>query len=371
MSESLLHLGLPEGVLSAVLSPRICPLTRESRQQLVNQYCHSLYRWYTSRSQQTRNWNPDHSFDWEQLRQDHNEQLIEIVEGFYAVEQYVPDYTAELTRLARQGYGQSQFQIRWGAEEEKHSDLWRNVLLFSRRRTPVQLEQYTRDLRANAWRVPFESPLEMLFYTVLQERATQLIYLKTATIVCGGSSESVAWAATDPLLAKVVATIAVDEAAHYDFFLALARVNLYYFPEESLAAFVKVIRNFVMPATGMYVNYDAFVNTLYKSRLFTPGIYAREVAKPALVALGIESVKSVEQGLSQTKTVPGLDGVFRPRAFAGCDFAVLESAVRGLFDRVNRYESKVGLNRVQSTKFVPIEFFCDTSESVLPFEAQV
>ena len=108
---------------------------------------------------------------------------MNIIEGFYAVEQFAPDYTAELTRLARRKYGQAQFQIRWGAEEEKHSNLWRNILLFSRARTPGQLERYTEDLRANAWVAPFDTPLEMLFYTVFQERATQLIYLKTAAWV--------------------------------------------------------------------------------------------------------------------------------------------------------------------------------------------
>src|SRR5271168_4096584 len=100
------------------LEPAPCLLSREYRQRLVAQASYSLYRWYFSRSQKIRNWNPDESFDWRSIRRDHSAELITVVEGFYAVEQYVPDYTAELTRMARSSYGQSQFQIRWGSEEQ-------------------------------------------------------------------------------------------------------------------------------------------------------------------------------------------------------------------------------------------------------------
>lgn len=349
-------LGLPKGVLDAVGASGSLLLSREARQQLVGRYCHSLYRWYTSLSQKVRNWNPDRSFDWRRLRQDHDDWLMDLIEGFYAVEQYAPDYTAELTQLARSSYGHSHFQIRWGSEEEKHSDLWRNVLLFSRSRTTEQLEQYTCELRANAWKAPFDTPLEMLFYTVFQERATQLIYLKTASLVRRGSTSYAGCGTADPVLAKAISTIAVDEAAHYGFFLALSRVHLYYFPEESLKALVTVLRNFVMPAASIVPNYDAFIRVLYESHLFSPGLYGREVAKPALSALGIESVKEVERGLVQTKTVPGLDGGDRPNPFTGCNFAVLESAVRSLFDRVNRYESEIGLTCIQPTVFTAIKW---------------
>jgi RNA polymerase sigma factor (sigma-70 family) len=48
-----------------------------------------------------------------------------------------------------------------------------------------QIEDYTHDLRANAWRPPFDTPLHMLFYTVFQERATERIYLNLAKIARG------------------------------------------------------------------------------------------------------------------------------------------------------------------------------------------
>ncbi len=344
------------GVLAEACRTPLTSISREYRQLLVNRGCHALYRWYLDRSQRHRNWNPDRGFAWSDIRNDHAENVIALVQGFYAVEQYAPDYTAELTRLARTGYGHSQFQIRWGAEEEKHSDLWRNVLLFTRARTASQLEQYTHDLRDQAWEAPYKSPLEMLFYTVFQERATQLIYLRLAAAAEGRSDESKLSSARDPVLAKVCSAIAADEAAHYDFFLSLARLNLYYFPEESLVALVRVLRSFVMPAATIVPDYDAFIKVLYEAKLFGPQIYGREVARPALKALGIESVKAIEAGLAATRTPPDPSGIVRPPVISGCDFNALEGTVSHLFDRFIKYERDVGLADVDPTVFVQVKW---------------
>lgn len=345
--------GLPTGVLTDADVPQAHRLSRETRLKVISRCSHALYRWYVDRSQKTRNWNPDTSFQWLSLRTDHNESLLKIIEGFYAVEQYAPDYTSELTRLARRGFGHSQFQIRWGAEEEKHADLWRNVLLFTRSRTQDQLEDYTNQLRDAAWTAPFDTPVEMLFYTVLQERATQLIYLNTGAVARGLRSIEGASDSTDPVLSSAIVAIAIDEAAHYAFFLALARLHCYYFPEESLHALVKVIRNFVMPASRVVPNYGEFTEVLFQSHLFGPHIYGREVAKPALAALGIDTIKAVEEGIARSRMAPAPDGTFSSSPNFGWNFKVIESSVRSLFDRVSRYESSVGLNQFQRNEFVP------------------
>jgi acyl-[acyl-carrier-protein] desaturase len=328
-------------------------LSRAERQRIVARASHGLYRWYIDRSQAKRNWNPDRSFCWRVLGRRHSPELLAIIEGFYAVEQYAPDYTAELTRLVRGGYGRAQFQMRWGAEEEKHADLWRNVLLFSGGRTPRQIEEYTNELRANAWQAPWDTPLHMLLYTVFQERATQLIYLGMARVARGEGADPRLAGDRDPVLADVADTIAVDEAAHYAFYLGLSRLHLYYFPEETLQALVEVLRRFVMPAATIVPNYDAFVKELYAADLFGPRKYGREVAKPALAALGIEAIREVEAGLRRTKSAPAMDGSMRPApAFASCKFGVVESAVRGLFARIGDFEREVGLAEVDPTTFV-------------------
>ena len=118
--------------------PQTAPglLSNQEKDLLIERAFLGLYRWYVSRSQATRNWNPDLDINWRQLRTDHSEKLNNIIEGFFAVEQYVPDYVLTLLKVIRRSHGRSHFHIRWGSEEEKHAELWENALIFSRFRTP-------------------------------------------------------------------------------------------------------------------------------------------------------------------------------------------------------------------------------------------
>ena len=341
--------------------PPVSPgrLSRAEKDRLIQRGMHGLYRWYVDRSQSKRNWNPDRSFDWSAFGQDHSPEMIAIVEGFYAVEQYAPDYTAELTRLTRKSYGQSHFQLRWGAEEERHADLWRNMLLFSRRRTPREIEEYTDDLRKSSWTLPFDASIQMLLYTVFQERATQLNYINLAKVGNGKSDKPQFAGDTDPVLAQACRAIAVDEAAHYDFFLEGARLYLYYYPEETLCALVDVLRNFTMPASQIVPNYDAFVEALYAGGIFGRQMYAREVILGALSNLGVNSIRAIERGIKNTRQVPDAEGRMRDTAqfdaatCKGVQFSIVEAAVMSLFDRVGRYEEEVGLSAIDPTCFAP------------------
>lgn len=327
--------------------------SKERRQGLAQRATYGLYRWYADRSQRARNWNPDRVIDWKHVHSRHSDEFIAILRGFYAVEQYAPDYTAQLTQLARRDYGRAQFQIRWGAEEERHADLWRNALLFTRSHTAQELDEYTRELRARAWVAPFDTLLHMLFYTVLQERATQLIYRNLGRIAKGEHPDPRFASDKDPALACAIAAITVDEAAHFDFFLSVARLYLYYFPEESLGALVDVLRNFMMPAADLVGDYARFLTALHEAQVFGPRIYGREVAKPALAALGVETIRAVEEGLRRRRDFPDTHGTIRSNpTTGGCDFNVVESAVCGLFDRIGRYEADVGLAAVDPTTFV-------------------
>jgi acyl-[acyl-carrier-protein] desaturase len=120
---------------------------------------------------------------------------------------------------------------------------------------------------------------------------------------------------------------------------------------------VKVLRNFVMPTSQIVPNYEGFITLLYEAQLFGPRIYGREVAKPALKILGIDSVKAVEEGISRSRMTPTSDGMAQPEyPFLGCNFSVLESTVRSLFNRVTRYEGEVGLADLHPTVFVPVEW---------------
>ena len=60
-------------------------LSKQEKDRLIERGLIGLYRWYLSRSQTKRNWNPDKGFDWRKFRTDLSPELNAILEGYYAV----------------------------------------------------------------------------------------------------------------------------------------------------------------------------------------------------------------------------------------------------------------------------------------------
>ena len=328
-------------------------LSRNQRHLIVERAFIGLYRWYTARSQETRNWHPDLSFDWRSYRKDHSPEVNRIVEGFFAVEQYVPDYVTALLKVIRKSHGRSHFHLRWGSEEEKHADMWRNAVLFGGERSQEWVEDYMSELRGQEWQLPWDDPLHMIFYTVFQERATQLNYVNLG-LAAKGETDNPAFANDiDPVLAAACKTIAVDEAAHYNFFLEGARLFMYYFPEDSIQAMVDVIRHFSMPAGGLIPNYDKFAELLHRTSIYGMRQHAKDVVKVALEQLGADTLRAVEDGIRRSREVPDENGAIRQTSiFETLNFEFVENKVMRLFEKVGQFEHKVGLDLVAPTKFV-------------------
>lgn len=336
--------------------PRFAPglLSSSEKDRLIERAFLGLYRWYVARSQTTRNWNPDRSFDWRKLRQDWPQEILQIVQGFFAVEQYAPDYTSELLNLVRRSHGRSHFQLRWGSEEEKHADAWQNALLFSRLRSPEWIREYKERLIAQKWTLPFPDAITNLVYTVFQERATQLNYLGLMNIAKGGSTKPHLHKQQDPVLAQVANTIAVDEVAHYNFFLEGVRLYLYYYPQKTLEAIRHVIQNFSMPAAHLVPDWDKFFETVYKAGIYGPREFGRDVVQIVFRNLGIESRRKLEEGIKATRQVPDFEGDQQQQTaiWSSFDYGLIEGDVRRLHVRIAKYEEEVGLNELDPTEFV-------------------
>lgn len=329
-------------------------LSKSEKDRLIERGLTGLYRWYLARSQAKRNWNPDLSFDWRRFRTDHSTPLNTIIEGFFAVEQYVPDYVRNLMHQIRESYGRSHFHIRWGAEEEKHSDTWLNALLFSRFRTPQWIEDYRHALRNEEWKLPWDDPLHMVFYPVIQERATQLSYLNLGLIARGQSGLPEYASDADPVLAEVCQTIAVDEAAHFSFFTECARLFIYYYPTQALEALQDVIEHFAMPAGNIIPNYHHFFEVVAHAGIYGPREHARDVLQTALDNLNVRGRRALVAGVRRFREVPGPDGDMRDTAlFDTLDYPAVEDAVRRLFGRIARHEEQTGHAEVDRTVFVP------------------
>ena len=74
MPAEMSFLDLPLG-LSGEQAIRSRAAGRDERRRIVGECAFALNRWYLDRSQTGRSWNPDRSFDWRNLRQDHLEPL--------------------------------------------------------------------------------------------------------------------------------------------------------------------------------------------------------------------------------------------------------------------------------------------------------
>lgn len=340
-------------------------LSKQEKDRLIERGMLALYRWYVERSQATRNWNPDKSFDWRKLRTDHSPRLNHIVEGFYAVEQFVPDYTSKAINLFRKSYGRSHFQIRWGAEEEKHTDLWRNAMLFLRHRSPQWIEDYAQALHHKEWLLPWDDVPHLNCYVVVQERATQLNYLNTLAIAKGQSDDPDTANDLDPVLAHAAHTIAVDEAAHYYFFTEVLRLWLYYYPAKTLEALFNVINHFTMPALDLIKvmpDQADFEEATFKSGIYTPRQHISDVLAVALKNLGVADRRALTKGIKRSRLVPDENGHMRDTAIIETfDYDAVEKAVKSIYRKIERFEQETGHADVDPTTFVPSGYTASAS----------
>lgn len=330
-------------------------LSRGERERALERSFAALYRWYIDRSQRSRAWNANRDFDWGQFGKSHSPEMLRILEGFFAVEQYNPDYTGGITRIVRESYGRAGFQVAWGAEEMRHSDLWQNCLLASGQYSLERVEEYAANLRHNEWTVPWDDPIRMLLYQVVQERATQLNYLNVVQITTGAHPDSPLKSDADSVLAQAARRIAIDEAAHYSFFLEGARLLFYYKPEETAAALLDVFRKYAMPARDLVPDYSGFALALRHAKVFEPRQdYVKNTLQAILDNLGIANLAALDQGVKECRMVPDEEGALRETTlFRSLDYGGLEDSVKRLAQRVRAYEDEVGISALFGTEFVP------------------
>lgn len=324
-------------------------MDNQQRQRQVDRAIAALYRWYMAKSQPRRVWNADTDFAWRDIRHDLPEDILRIVQGFYAVEQFIPDYAANLVGLLRRNYGRSQFYLKWGAEESKHADLWQNVLLATGYRQLEDLESYSLDLRQRAWELPFGDPLEMLIYTVFQERATQVNYSNLRTLVADSAQHN----CHDPVLASACQQIAVDEVAHFEFFLSATQIYLYYFPERTLQAIARVLAHFEMPAAAIIEDYGPFIEALYQRQLFGKKTYFKEVVCLVCEKLAVRELRLIDRAAKQIRS-PVLDNDRLPLCSQDIfNFETVQTTIITLFRRLARFEREAGIEQMFDTGFIP------------------
>lgn len=247
--------------------------------RLENRF-YDLYLEYFHKAEAHRRWNLQKDIPWEQITRSADPAVVQVVQAFMGVELYLPDYTSKILHLIRASRGRAWFQANWGYEESKHSLALEMWLTKSGSRTDEQMRNFEEEILGREWGLPYDTPLEMILYTVLQEFATSLNYRGLRRI---------AQDSKDAALDKVLVLLARDEMGHFEFFKNGVLIFMEKDRDRVLEGLNRVIRTFRMPAQDLIPGWDSQDRLIRELGIFDNRIYMREVVKPTLKALGINS----------------------------------------------------------------------------------
>ena len=262
-------------------APSIVPPTKSVAPNMgpKNPPFRKIVRDFFDHAEMRRRWNVNDSIPWADVKERAvDEELVSILEAFYATEMYLPDYTSELLELNRNDHGLSWFLTNWSYEESKHSMAIEQWFLLSGARTEEQMDEFNGKLLANRWVKPFETSRRMLVYTVFQELATQVNYLNLAKLT---------GEAKDPALQKVLLFIASDEGNHHRLFVDCVLEHLKQDHTGTLADIAHVLSNFSMPAHDQIPGWEARGKAIERSGIYSGKQFVKRVMLPGLKRLGV------------------------------------------------------------------------------------
>lgn len=198
---------------------------------------------FFERAERDRRWSVSDDLPWERaVESPPDQELALCAETFFGVELLLPDYLAELSRLARDNLGYALATAGWGYEESKHSLALRQYLLLARHRSEEQLYDFEETLLAQRWTPSFTTVRQMAIYSAIQEQTTFVNYHK---------HEALARARRDPLLAEIYRIIGRDEVAHCRFQVRVVQLMLEEDRAGTLEDLAQVFRSFQMPAEAL------------------------------------------------------------------------------------------------------------------------
>jgi acyl-[acyl-carrier-protein] desaturase len=195
------------------------------------------------------------------------------------VELYLPDYLGKLIPQVRANRGRAWMLANWGYEESKHSMALEDWLLHAGMRSEERVADMHDEVFSHEWHLPYDNSRAMVCYTMFQELATRVHYVRLADIVRreGGC----------PALEKTLSLVAIDEAAHAVFFRKMVGIYLEYDRLGTLEQIRRVINTFRMPAVHMLADSRKRMNEVKELEIFDEDDFVTEVMEPILQKLGV------------------------------------------------------------------------------------
>lgn len=175
----------------------------------------------------------------------------------------------------------------WTAEEDQHSDILQTYLLLTRDADPKALHGLRRGVIEQGFSLDYETPIEIMAYTTIQELATRTFY---------GSLGRVA-EAEDPVLARILRRLSQDESLHFGFYRDVIAAHLEADP-NFVWPVANVLTTFAMPGRSM-PDFSARMRTIGDSGAYGMEAYAHQVVQVLIRQWGIDRISpSLSEAIS-------------------------------------------------------------------------
>ena len=253
-----------------------------------------IYQEFFDLAERRRRWSLRDDIPWDQCNPNTNPAVADVVESFCAVELFLPDYVGKFMPLVRGTRGRAWFAANWGYEESKHSLVMQEWLIRSGARTETQIEVIESWAVIGEWDLPTDDVRGLACYTMAQELATWLHYRNLRLLI----------GETDPALNKLLALVAIDERAHYDFYAKVLRLHLIDDREGTIEQLRRVMNNFAMPATHLLGDSRRRIEQVRSLKLFNEDLFYAGVYQPILQTLGIEKAEMRNRAAVRKSIVP-------------------------------------------------------------------
>ena len=232
-----------------------------------------------------RRWNLQRDIDWRQIQaQTLDANLTGLVESFFAVESFLPDFAEAGLGFYRRLLGLAHNHINWSYEELKHGRLLELVLIRSGARSEEQVAEFRRGLFRKVWRPPFDQARQMLVYAAYQERATNRNYIQLREVALKQGAEGAAVGLN---------YLARDEAFHHAYFRDVVKLYLEYDEVGTARDLVFVANNFRMPAQHLLPEPRERIKALARNRIVNKRRIMDESILPTIKALGFRDYEEL------------------------------------------------------------------------------
>lgn len=265
--------------VDAALEPRLRELYlrhREAAAKVDWSYAY-LLPWEQGKNFEREPWTP--------AQRRLSEPMYLAVETALLTEANLPWFTSSLEGLFRGSLGVLHDFLRaWTSEEDQHSDLLQTYLLLTRNGEPSHLHDLRHQVVGDGFALTYDTPIEVMVDTTIQELATRAFYLSVAE---AGEPQ-------DPALARILRRLAKDETLHYGFYRDVIAAHLHANPNYVWPV-ARVLKHFNMPGHTM-PDYRERMKAIGDHAGYGPSEYYHQVVETLIKHWGIEQLQPTLAG---------------------------------------------------------------------------